>query len=139
MKSIAKWIHNNQFRIDNDRDFIISVADPCVTTSTEEPNSWELISMGFSGCIASGFVKTATKNRLYFTDLEVELIMNTCDVKQVVSIDVILRINTTANVELIYHYFEDAIKNSPLGILMSGRAIPININVKYLNHVKAEA
>ncbi len=139
MKSIVKWMHSNQFRIDNDRDFIISVADPCVTTSTEEPNSWELISMGFSGCIASGFVKTAANNRLYFTDLEVELVMNTQKAKPWISIDVILRINTTASTELIYLCFEDAIKNSPLGILLSGRDIPINSNVEFLNHVKSEA
>jgi uncharacterized OsmC-like protein len=138
MKSIVKWMHNDQFRIDNNRDFIISVSEPCEFTDSGEPNSWELILMGFSGCIASKFVKTAVRNRIYFTDVRVELNLKTQALKPQITIDAVLKINTTADIELMDSYFEEAIRNSPLGLFLSQASVPVRHTVKYLNHVKAQ-
>ncbi len=135
MKTISRWMHENQFLIDNDRNFLISITDPCDNSKFGDPTSWELLLMGFSGCVSSVFVKTAHKENIFFSDLTVEVKMNRNSTEKPISFDIILRIKTAALQEKIQICLDNAIIHCPLGILTSTIDIPINTHVIIDNNI----
>jgi len=125
MKTTSKWMHENQFIIDNDRNFLIAVTDPCGNPKFGDPTSWDLLLMGFSGCVSSEFLKIANKKNLHFSDLITEINVNTKFQKEHFSFIVELNINTSAPKHLIQECLDIAISHCPLGIFTSNSSIPI--------------
>ncbi|MFC2136754.1 OsmC family protein [Bacteroidota bacterium] len=129
MKTISKWIHENQFLIHNDRNFLVSVTDPSDKSKYGDPTSWDLILMGFSGCVSAEFVKISNDKNLYFSEFLVEMKVNSKYNDKHISFDVILKIKTSAAEHHIQFCLNEAIKHCPLGILTSTIDIPINTHI----------
>ena len=129
MKTTTKWMFENQFIIDNDRNFIIAITDPCDNSKYGDPTSWDLLLMGFSGCVSSKFLKICNEKRIHFSNLITEIKVGTKFNTEHLSFIVVIKINTSASKELIQDCLDIAIAHCPLGIFTSASNIPIQTNI----------
>ncbi|MBN1597846.1 MAG: hypothetical protein JW894_06090 [Bacteroidales bacterium] len=138
MKTTAKWISENNYILNNSKNLNIAISDPVNQESNNEINCFDLVLMGFTGCITAEFKKQITRRHIIIQDLETELrIINYSDkIHPSFSLQVISKVKSAAKKEVLEECMKQALSSSLIGILFKNSGIKIETQIFLTSPVK---
>ena len=116
MKTTAKWISENHYILNNSKYLNVAVTDPLSRDDNYELNCFDLVLMGFAGCVTAEIKKEINKHsiaKVKMTHPNFAIYLE-CKVK------------SNAHTELLEECLEKAINNSMLGILFEKAGIEVH-------------
>ena len=135
MKTIAKWISENNYILNNSKYLNIAVTDPLSRDDNYELNCLDLVLMGLAGCVTAEFKKEIVKHSVALHDLVTDV-----SIEQATSthpnfvIHIECKVVSSAHVEFLEECLEKAIGTSLLGILFKKSGVAIHSKILTSTH-----
>jgi uncharacterized OsmC-like protein len=134
MKSTVKWSKNLQSVIDNGRGHQVLTDMPEAKNGDNQgATAIELAAMSLAACIVTIFAIMATKMRIKFTQLEIELdSAKTDNDVTITKNEYVLKIKTNEPIDKIEKCLKHTLETCPVGIIFEKAGIPINGKIALL-------
>lgn len=126
MKTSAKWISGNNYILNNSKHLTLAISDPVKRQENYELNCFDLVLMGFTGCITAEFKKHIVKHSVKIKSIETDVEIKTLEhAHPKFALQVNCRVRSDASEELLNKCFKEAIDTSLLARLFSEVGIKI--------------
>ena len=135
MKSKSIWTQKYQSVVDNGRNHSVVIDLPDAKGgSNNGATALEMCVMSFSGCVGTIFAMVASKMRIHFDKLEVNVEAEQQDnAPTITHVNYTLFIRTTEEHEKIEKCLEHTENTCPVGVLYKQAGVVINRNIKYID------
>jgi putative redox protein len=134
MKSTCKWKEKYQSVVDNGRGLTYNLDMPPAKGGDDTaPTALEMAVMSLSGCIVTIFAVVASKMRIAFSELEVELTADKTDNDPTVTaVHFEVKIKTDVSREKIEKCLEHTMSTCPVGVLFRNAGITLSNKITML-------
>lgn len=127
MKTTAKWISENHYILNNSKYLNVAVTDPLSRDDNYELNCFDLVLMGFAGCVTAEIKKEINKHSIAIQDLVTDVSIEKVKMTHPnFAIYLECKVKSNAHTELLEECLEKAINNSMLGILFEKAGIEVH-------------
>ena len=134
MKSTCKWLGNYKSVVDNGANHSIQLDLPEEKGGENSgPTALEMLLMSLNGCVSTIFALVATKMRLSYSELTIEMFSeNENNSPSITYVEFEFSIKTEEPKEKIEKCLETTLKTCPVGLLFEKAGVEIQYNINYL-------
>ena len=130
MKTTAKWISENHYVLNNSKYLNLAVTDPLSREDNYELNCFDLMIMGFAGCVTAELKKVIANRSIAIQELKTDVDIETLKKQHPnFALHIECHIRSNAKPEILEECVNQAINSSMIGILFQEAGVVIHSKV----------